>query len=140
MQKTCNGTLYLIRGCSGSGKSTVAEGLYTTRSVHFEADMFHYNEDGVYDWKPQNLKDSHKWCQDNVRAAMEMGVQRVIVSNTFTAEKELSPYLVMAKENRYKVVSIVVENRHGNNNVHSVPKDIVDAQERRLRNSLKLIP
>ena len=52
--------------------------------------------------------------------------------------KEIQPYIDMAEEFGYSVFSLVIENRHGNDSVHSVPQETRDAQERRLRNSLKL--
>ena len=36
------------------------------------------------------------------------------------------------------VVSLIVENRHGSDSIHSVPQETRDVQERRLRNSLQL--
>ncbi len=75
---------------------------------------------------------------ENVRPAMDIGYDRVIVSNTSTSEKEIKPYLDLANDYGYQVVSLVVENRHGNDSIHSVPQETRDAQERRLRNSLKL--
>lgn len=132
-------TLYIIRGVSGAGKSTLAKTLSSHEHWPIcEADQYHYTEDGVYDWKPENMNKAHKWCQDMVRDAMEINLEKIIVSNTSTSEKELQPYLVMATLYGYQVVSIVLENRHGNDSVHNVPQEIRDAQEARLRNSLKL--
>ncbi|UNI73571.1 3'-phosphatase, 5'-polynucleotide kinase [Klebsiella phage KP12] len=132
-------TLYIVRGVSGAGKSTLAQTLSSDGYWPVcEADQYHYTEDGVYDWKPENMNKAHKWCQDMVRDAMEINLEKIIVSNTSTSEKELQPYLVMATLYGYQVVSIVLENRHGNDSVHNVPQEIRDAQESRLRNSLKL--
>lgn len=132
-------TLYIIRGVSGAGKSTLAKTLSSHEHWPIcEADQYHYTEDGVYDWRPENMNKAHKWCQDMVRDAMEINLEKIIVSNTSTSEKELQPYLVMATLYGYQVVSIVLENRHGNDSVHNVPQEIRDAQELRLRNSLKL--
>ena len=69
---------------------------------------------------------------------MEQGLLKIIVSNTSTTQKELAPYQDLAEEYEYQVVSLVVENRHGNNSIHNVPQNIRDAQEKRLRDSLKL--
>lgn len=137
-------TLIILRGVSGAGKSTVADMLAGGLWPICEADKFHYTEDGVYDWKPENIQAAHGWCQRQVREYMEddfngLGnFKKIIVSNTSTSEKELKPYLDLAAENGYRVISLVVENRHGNDSVHNVPQETRDAQERRLRNSLKL--
>lgn len=131
-------TLIILRGVSGAGKSTVADMLAEGLWPICEADKFHYTEDGVYDWKPENIQAAHKWCQDQVKEMMEWKFRKIILSNTSTSEKELKPYLYLAAENGYRVISLVVENRHGNDSIHSVPQETRDAQERRLRNSLKL--
>lgn len=130
--------LFILRGVSGAGKSTVAKVLSEGEFWPVcEADKFHY-KDGVYDWKPENMNAAHQWCQDQVRDAMAYGLDRVIVSNTSTTEKELKPYLDLAEDCGYQIISLVVENRHGNDSIHNVPQNIRDAQEQRLRNSLKL--
>lgn len=131
-------TLIILRGVSGAGKSTVADMLAVGSWPVCEADKFHYTEDGVYDWKPENIHAAHAWCQDQVVEFMEYEFRKIIVSNTSTSEKELKPYLELAEKYGYRVISLVVENRHGNDSIHSVPQETRDAQERRLRNSLKL--
>ena len=130
-------TLIILRGVSGAGKSTVAETIAGKAWPVFEADKYHY-QDGVYDWKPENMAVAHKWCQEQVREAMVCRIAKIIVSNTSTTEKELKPYIALADEHGYQVISLVVENRHGNDSIHNVPQETRDAQELRLRNSLKL--
>ena len=115
-------TLYLIRGLPGSGKSTFAQELADGLGcLRFEADMYHV-VDGVYQWKPENVHAAHQWCQRSTQDEMVAG-RDVIVSNTFTTEKELKPYLQLAQMLGYRVVSLVVENRHGGVNVHDVPAE-----------------
>jgi predicted kinase len=129
--------LYLIRGLPGSGKSTFSEKLASNLlGRRYEADMFHYNEDGVYDWKPERVAKAHSWCQDKVRRDMEDMFMDIVVSNTFTTEKELKPYLELAAEHGYKVTSLVVENRHGNSSIHGVPEDTMAKMKNRF--SVKL--
>lgn len=131
-------TLIILRGVSGAGKSTVADMLAEGLWPICEADKFHYTQDGVYDWNVQNIQAAHVWCQSEVKEMMAWNFRKIILSNTSTSEKELKPYLELAAENGYRVISLVVENRHGNDSIHSVPQKTRDAQERRLRSSLKL--
>jgi hypothetical protein len=63
--------------------------------------------------------------------------REIVVSNTSTTEKELQPYLDLANEYGYKVVSLIVENRHGNSNVHSVPQETLQKMKDRFQ--IKLI-
>lgn len=130
--------LIILRGVSGAGKSTVAEIISEGYWPICEADQYHYTERGVYDWKPENVGKAHAWCQGIVRDAMASNLNKIIVSNTSTTEKELKPYLALAEEFGYQVISLVVENRHGNDSIHEVPQYIRDQQEKRLRGSLKL--
>lgn len=130
--------LILLRGVSGAGKSTVAEIISEGYWPICEADQYHYTENGVYDWKPENVGKAHAWCQSIVRDAMASNIKKIIVSNTSTTEKELKPYLTLAEEFGYQVISLVVENRHGNDSIHEVPQHTRDQQEKRLRSSLKL--
>lgn len=136
-------TLYIIRGCSGSGKSTFAKMLADALKInYYEADMFHYKKDDVtgewkYDWKPENIQKAHQECQKNVEFEM-MNDFSVIVSNTSTSEKELKPYLDLAEKYSYRVVSLIAENRHGGTNQHDVPEETLARQEHRLRGSIKL--
>lgn len=130
--------LIILRGVSGAGKSTVAEIISEGCWPICEADQYHYTESGVYDWKPENVGKAHAWCQSIVRDAMASNIKKIIVSNTSTTEKELKPYFTLAEEFGYQVISLVVENRHGNDSIHEVPQHIRDQQEKRLRSSLKL--
>lgn len=128
-------TLYLIRGLPGSGKSTFATELAAGLGCwRFEADMYHM-VDGVYRWKPEKVHASHQWCQQMTQAEMVTG-RDVVVSNTFTTEKEMKPYLQLASMLGYRVVSLVVENRHGNTSVHDVPAETIDKMRGRF--SVKL--
>lgn len=144
--------LILIRGVSGSGKSTLAdelESLYISyfndiesdnTVAHVETDMFWYLDDeDVYAFDASKLGEAHQWCKDTVLGFMENGIDYIIVSNTFTTEEELKPYLDLAKEYGYVVTSLVVENRHGSTDVHAVPENIKQKQATRLKNNLKLM-
>lgn len=132
-------TLYILKGVSGAGKSTLAVQLCElSDTVAFAADDYHYMVgNGVYDWKPENMKKAHQWCRESVEGSMQQGFN-IVVHNTNTCEKETKPYTELAENYGYKVVSLVVENLHGNNSVHNVPQEVRDNQEKRLRNSLKL--
>ena len=111
--------LYIIRGIPGSGKSSLAKSL---GGKHVEADMYHLDKNGNYDWKPEKVKEAHAWCQNQVINWMLASEQKIVVSNTFTQEWEMKTYFDLAEKNGYKVFSIIVENRHGGKNVHNVPQ------------------
>lgn len=126
--------LYLVRGLPGSGKTTLSTNLSPNVC---EADMF-FMRTGEYKFDMDSLPAAHFWCRNRCESFMRDGVDSVVVSNTLTSEDELKPYIEMANEFGYQVVSIVVENRHGKNSIHDVPKQTIDKMEKRLMNSIKL--
>jgi predicted kinase len=121
--------LYLVRGIPGSGKSTLAKQL--TSNV-FEADHYFYDNDGNYNFIPSEIKEAHKECQEFVGYAMESGIPKIAVSNTFTQEWELQPYYELAIKHGYYVTSLIVENRHGNESIHGVPEDKIQIMKERF--------
>jgi predicted kinase len=125
MEKVLN----IVRGIPGSGKSTFAK---TLGGQHYEADMFFINENGEYQFDFVKIKEAHQWCQGMVKGDMILEYPKIVVSNTFTQEWEMEPYIEMAKEYGYTVFTIVVENRHGGVNVHNVPEDILNNMKNRF--------
>jgi hypothetical protein len=63
--------------------------------------------------------------------------ETIVVSNTFTQEWEMKPYMDMAKDWGYRVFTIIVENRHGGVNQHGVPNEKL--QQMKDRFEIKLI-
>lgn len=127
--------LYLIRGLPGSGKSTFAKMLaWSIKGQHYEADMWHMVGE-EYLWRQSEVHASHQWCQARAEKAMEGGAN-VVVSNTFTTEKELKPYLDLGEQYGYTVTVMIIENRHGSSSVHGVPEETMTKMRNRF--SVKL--
>jgi predicted kinase len=122
--------LILLRGLPGSGKSTFAEVIGGFRC---EADMF-FMEDGEYKFDINRIKEAHRWCKEQCQSFMVKEKPKVIVSNTFTQEWEMEDYYDLAKRYGYKVTSVIVENRHGGESIHSVP----DATLGNMRNRFNI--
>ena len=120
--------LFLLRGLPGSGKSTLAKSL---DGEHFEADMFFMVGD-EYKFDGSKLKLAHKWCKDSVEEFMDLGYDRIVVSNTFTQEWEMKPYFDLARNYGYRVHSLIVENRHGGINEHGVPEEKLEQMKNRF--------
>lgn len=120
--------LYMVRGIPGGGKTTFAE---TICDKVVSADDYHYDSEGVYRWKLENMAAAHRYCQGKTRTIMETG-KDVAVANTSTTKKELKPYYDLAEEFGYTVFSIIVENRHGGKNVHNVPAETLEKMKKRF--------
>ncbi len=129
-------TLYLIRGVPGSGKSTFAKVLREQGIVDFvfEADDYFVDRD-TYKFKAENIGRAHELCQFNTRTMLNRG-HSVAVSNTSVSEWEVGIYETMAIECNAQFVSIIVENRHGNKNIHDCSDEKVEQMRKKF--SVKL--
>lgn len=130
-------TLYLIRGVPGSGKSTLARDLVQAGLVKHmvEADQWFIQNDGSYQWNPSQLGEAHEWARDRARNWLTAG-DSVAVSNTTVSQREVDVWSEMARETGAQLVSLVVENRHGNSNIHGVPAEKLDSMRQRFVVSL----
>lgn len=134
-------TLTIVRGLPGSGKSTFSNFIWNDYAI-CEADKFFYDSEGHYLFEPSKLKQAHEWCQSEVEKRMQENQNNpqyypeIVVSNTFTQEWEMQAYFDLAKKYDYKVFSIIVENRHGNSNIHGVPDDTLKKMRDRFHISL----
>jgi len=71
-------------------------------------------------WHPMSLDGKHKLKHV------------IIVHNTFTKEWEMKPYLELAEIFKYRVTTIIAENRHESESIHNVPDDVVSLQKERF--------
>lgn len=93
----------------------------------------YFVRNGVYAWKADSIGIAHAWCQRKCRRFMKAQVQRIVIANTLTTERELQPYVDLARQFNYMLVSLVVENRHGNTNVHNVPEATLEKMKARFQ-------
>jgi predicted kinase len=129
-------TIIFTRGIPGCGKSTFAEYLALSNgAVICTADDYFIDENGDYKWNPDKIGTAHRWCESKAKKAMEDG-KDVIIANTSTKESELKPYITMADEYGYRIISLIVENRHGGKNIHDVPEETINKMKDRF--SIKL--
>jgi predicted kinase len=120
--------LILFRGLPGSGKSSLAESLCDDV---YSADMY-FERNGEYHWNPEEIKIAHEWCRSHVESALHAGVPIVGVANTFTREWEMKAYFDLAEEYDYRISTVIVENRHGSENIHGVPVNTIEQMEDRF--------
>lgn len=118
--------LTLIRGLPGSGKSTMARKIaLETGALHVEADMWiNYSEK----WRKESVKMAHAICQEQAHKSIHCG-RDTVVSNTFTQQWEMQPYLDMASKYGAPVEIITAMGDYGS--VHNVPDDVIAAMRER---------
>jgi dephospho-CoA kinase len=129
-------TLLIVRGLPGSGKTTAAEFLADGKWPVYSADDYFVNEKGEYIFDREKLHSAHKSCRTRTEISMAEGKEKIFVSNTFTQEKEIKEYVELAEEFGYRVISMIIENRHGNKSIHGVPEDTMIKMKTRF--SIKL--
>lgn len=123
-----NKNLIILRGLPGSGKTSIAELI---GKAICSADDF-LMRDGEYKWSPNSIHASHKWCQRKAELFMKRSVDKVIICNTSTTEKELKPYIDLGNKYGYKIFCLIVENRHGNISIHNVPDQTLEKMRNRF--------
>ena len=130
------GDLILLRGLPGSGKSTLGNVILQLPNNNpqevLSADDFFVNNEGEYIFDGTKLKEAHNYCQFRCSERMRQQIVRIVVANTFTEDWEMKPYFEMAERYNYRIHTIIVENRHGNENIHGVPTDKLQQMKNRF--------
>ena len=131
--------LYIVRGLSGSGKSSVAKELvnqiWDSESESFikdfySADDYFTDEKGNYNFDPNKLKEAHEECQKKVELAMQRDcVRKIAVANTFSQAWEAEPYFKLAEQYEFNPFVLECQNNFGN--IHGVPQKSIDKMKER---------
>lgn len=118
-------TLFIIRGVAGAGKSTLAKQISQWFGAdHYEADMF-FMRDGEYQFDPQQLPAAHKWCLEQVTAALETG-RHVVVANTFCVDAHIQPYIHMTPNH------VIIQLNTSYGSIHNVPAHAITRMQENL--------
>jgi len=131
----------ILRGVSGSGKSTFASMLarHNNGAVVVTADDYFMDSHGNYVFIPSLLPVAHQRCFSNFQNALfDPDVNTVIVANTNTSPRDFKNYVDAAESYGATVTYLVIENRHGNNDVHDVPSEVKERQRHNLKSSIQL--
>lgn len=130
MEKEYVGDLILLRGIPGCGKTTLGNTILLTNQLNSQdvlsADNFFINEKEEYIFDFSKLKEAHNDCQVKCAERMRNQFSKIVVANTFTQEWEMDPYFTMAERYNYRIHTVIVENRHGNKNIHNVPDEKIE--------------
>ena len=95
--------LYIMRGCPGSGKTTLARELRGETGRVFSTDDFFVQSDGEYVFDPNKIAEYHKRNQGKARKAISEGVSPVVIDNTNTTAWEMRPYVETGLRHGYKI-------------------------------------
>lgn len=137
-------TLIVIRGLSGSGKSTIASLICSGNEdrLMISSDDYFTSEDGVYSFDFTKLKEAHEWCKSEVASAMDEEWGVIVVHNTFTRKWEVDPYLNLASKNAYQVQILSMfdgglsDLQLSQRGLHSLPTHQIQKQRNRWENDV----
>jgi predicted kinase len=119
----------ILRGLPGSGKSTIARKIAMDGGWrHYEADMYFYDKQGNYNFDVNKLGAAHHWCENNVAKKLQEGWS-VVVSNTFTTQRELNPYFEIAMQ--LGIIPQVISVHGSFGSTHNVPEETMKRMRRR---------
>lgn len=120
----------LISGLPGSGKTTLAKQLGDFYGIPYcEADKY-FMVGEEYKFDPAKLGEAHATCIEQCEASLkEHGIS--VVSNTFTTEMSLKPYIDMAKRNDAYIMLIRMETQY--EQTHAVPDYVVERMRQQLQ-------
>ena len=119
--------LFLVRGLPGSGKSTLGKMLAGGNS--FAADDYFTDEEGVYNFDPEGLREAHADCLARVLACMDSEEETIAVCNTFSQRWEAQVYIDAAPDYGYEV--FIIECQNSFDNTHDVPESSITAMRDR---------
>lgn len=138
--KEYTGDLILLRGLPGSGKSSLGEIILHCPGSNspdvLSADNFFIDDKGNYNFDATKIKQAHNDCQQKCAERMKLEISRIVVANTFTEKWEMDSYYEMAERYKYRVHSVIVENRHESKNIHNVPDEKLEQMKNRFETKL----
>lgn len=126
--------MVLMRGCSGSGKSYLAQGIIKNYGGNAQDYIFstddYFIRNGVYRFDHTALSEAHHWNQTRVLSKAREGCSPIIVDNTNTQLWEMTIYASMAINNGYAIEILEPEtawfrkvDELSKRNRHGVPRD-----------------
>lgn len=121
--------LILLRGVPGSGKTTLAKVMLDRfpHLKHVESDMFWGDP---YRFDSHFIRQAHEWCLAETTRLLYQG-HSVIVSNTFTWQKEVDPYVAMLRHIPWTIRAEYCNCKGGWKSTHDVPEHIMEAMKER---------
>lgn len=133
--------VYIMLGVSGSGKSTYAAQHFEGATVCSADKKFQTPKGYVFD--PRLLPEAHGDSLRDFVKALQAPMATVIVDNTNTTVAEIAPYaaLALAYGADLQLVHIACSVEiAAQRNAHGVPLAGVDAQGKRLADTLRQLP
>jgi len=136
--------VYIMRGISGSGKSTVAREIAAreiagTEGVIHSTDSYFVSEAGEYKFDPMTIGEKHRLNMADFEKSLLDGKTLVIVDNTNITRRDYEPYVELARKHgyevRFKEMPIIGIGEALARNTHNVPREKIELQKSRWEES-----
>ncbi len=130
--------VYILRGVSGSGKSTFTKKLKNA-TIH-STDLFFY-KGRKYRFDIKKLKYFHNKNFEEFKKSLKKRKRNIVLDNTNLVFEQIKPYIDEAKMAGYKVILVdfLPKGReyHYKKNTHNVPKKVISNQIKNYYNNKK---
>jgi predicted kinase len=138
--------VYILRGISGSGKTTFAKKI-NGKSYIVSADDYFMTSNGVYKFDAMKLQSAHDNCFRNfvhvISDCQQSNFDNVIVDNTNLSIAEIAPYYACAQAfgHEVKIITLKCEPSVAfKRNLHHVPLNTIFKQLDKMMNEMKFFP
>ena len=124
---TVRPTIYIMRGQSGSGKSTwIANNLGTDSpsTVICSADHYFTATDGSYHFDPAELPQAHEYCWNKALAAIDARRNVIAIDNTNVDPQHVRRYVDAARIRGYRIVVVTCLTSRTDRGVHGCPEHV----------------
>ena len=138
--------MIILRGLSGSGKSTICKAILSVypNAVHCSADHY-FEKDGEYKFDAKKLSYAHTECQQKAAEACAKGASVVIIDNTNVRRWEMRCYKELARQEGYVVLVAIPKTPWCFNavelalkNSHGVGIDVIRAKLEQFEESIPI--
>jgi len=123
--------VYILRGVSGSGKSSFVKKFLPKNVIIHSTDKFFY-KGKRYVFNLKKLSFYHQKNFDNFLENLKKGKKVIVIDNTNLLCEFVRPYIETAKKYGYKVILVDFIPRgrefHYKRNIHNIPLKVISNQ------------